>query len=230
MGYVPLFLAVTGTRCAVIGGDPSAEDRVRSLLAEEATVTVISPTLTLGLHQMVEQGLVRCHERVLMPGDLAGFTLAYCTDTDPAIVHMAVAEADARGVLINVLDDPGLCRFIAPAVVKRGALRIAISTSGASPALARAIRHELDEQFQPSWEVLLTALARVRGYLRDREPDATRRVALNRKLAELLRPVLLRGDYLAANAGLREEIGIGLADLGIEVPPVITPPRSPRSV
>jgi precorrin-2 dehydrogenase / sirohydrochlorin ferrochelatase len=219
MGYVPLFLAVTGRRCAVIGGDPSAEDRVRSLLAEEASVTVISPTLTLGLREMVERGLVCCRERVLMRGDLAGFTLAYCTAADPAIARMAVAEADARGVLINVLDSPELCRFIAPAVVERGALRIAISTSGASPALAKALRRELGEQFGPCWEVLLTALARARRYLRDREPDAARRAALNRKLAEILRPSLLQGDYLAANAGLRGEIGIGLADLGIELPP-----------
>lgn len=226
MGYVPLFLAVTGTRCVVIGGDPSAEDRVRSLLAEEAIVTVISPTLTPGLRQMVERGLVRCHERVLRPGDLAGCTLAYCTEADPAIARTAVGEADARGVLINVLDRPELCRFIAPAVVKRGALRIAISTSGASPALAKALRRELGEQFGPSWEVLLTALARVRRYLRKREPDAARRAELNRQLAEMLRPPLLQGDYVAASARLREGIGIGLEDLGIELPPVIAAARN----
>lgn len=219
MGYVPLFMAVTDQPCVVIGGDALAEERVRMLLAAGASVTVISPSLTPGLRSLVARGAAHYRGRALVAGDLTGFALAYCVDPDLAVGQRAAAEARALGVPLNVVDRPELCAFIAPAVLKRGPLQIAISTSGASPALAKILRQELGGQFGPAYELLLTVLAGVRRHIRDREPDPARRAALSHTLARALREPILRGDYAAAEAELRRELGLGLADLGIAPAP-----------
>lgn len=216
MGYVPLFMAVTDQPCVVIGGDALAEQRVRTLLAAGARVTVISGSLTSELHIMAANRTIQYRERVLATGDLIGFRLAYCVDPDPTIVARATAEARSLGLPINVTDRPELCSFIVPAMVKRGHLQIAISTSGASPALARILRQELAECFGPSYELLLTVLTSARRYLRDHEPDPARRAALSHALARALRDPLTHDDYAAAEAELRRCIGVGLADLGID--------------
>ena len=104
-------------------------------------------------------------------------------------------------------------------MVKRGALQIAVSTSGASPALARILRQELEASFGPAYELILTVLASARRYLREHEPDPTRRAALSHALARGLRDPILRDDYAAADAALRRWIGVGLAELGIDPPP-----------
>lgn len=219
MGYVPVFMAVTDRPCVVIGGDANAEERVRTLLAAGAIVTLISPSLTPGLHEMAATSAIQYRGRALAEGDIAGFTLAYCVEPDPAIATRAAAEARALGVPINIMDRPELCSFIAPAVVKRGALQIAVSTSGASPALARILRQELEVSFGPAYELILTVLASARRYLREHEPDPARRAALSHALARALRDPILRDDYAAADAALRRGIGVGLAELGIDPPP-----------
>jgi len=216
MGYVPLFMAVTDQPCVVIGGDAIAEQRVRALLAASAQVTVISGSLTPELHIMAANGTIQYRARALAAGDLTGFRLAYCVDPDPTIAACATAEARNLGVPINVTDRPELCSFIVPAMVKRGPLQIAVSTSGASPALARILRQELAECFGPSYELLLTVLTSARRYLRDHEPDPARRAALSHALARALRDPLTHADYAAAEAELRRCIGVGLADLGID--------------
>jgi precorrin-2 dehydrogenase/sirohydrochlorin ferrochelatase len=232
MGYVPLFMAVTDQPCVVIGGGAIAEQRVRTLLAASALVTVISDSLTPGLHIMAANGTIQYRARALAAGDLIGFRLVYCVDPDPTIAACAVAEARNLGLPINVTDRPELCSFIVPAMVKRGHLQIAVSTSGASPALARILRQELAECFGPSYELLLTVLTGARQYLRDHEPDPARRAALSHALARALRDPLTHDDYAAAEAALRRCIGVGLADLGIDPTPrsvVTTLPVTPGS-
>ena len=216
MGYIPLFMAVTDQPCVVVGGDAVAEERVRTLLAAGAIVTVISAALTPGLRELAERGAIQYRARALAAGDLAGFVLAYCVAPDLAVGRRAAAEARTLGVPINVMDRPELCSFIAPAVVKRGPLQIAVSTSGASPALAKILRQELEECFGPQYELLLAVLAGARRHLRRHEPDAGRRAELSHALARALRDPLMRDDYAAADAELRRHLGLGLADLGID--------------
>jgi siroheme synthase-like protein len=233
MDYLPLFMAVTDQPCVVIGGDASAEQRVLTLRAAGAQVTVISGSLTPGLHIMAANGTIQYRARALAAGDLTGFRLAYCVDADPAIAARATTEARNLGLPINVTDRPELCSFIVPAIVKRGHLQIAVSTGGASPALARILRQELAECFGPSYELLLTVLTSARRYLRNHEPDPARRAALSHALARALRDPLTHDDYAAAEAELRRCIGVGLADLGIDPIPslaVTTLPVTPESV
>lgn len=230
MGYVPLFMAVTNQPCVVIGGDAVAEERVRMLLAADASVTIISPSLTPGLARMVEGGTVQHRPHALEPGDLAGVTLAYCVAADDEAARRAAVAARAARVPINVHDHPELSSFIAPAVVRRGPLQIAVSTGGASPALARIIRHELEGSFRASYPLLLAVLAAARRYVRPRESDPRRRAELSHTLARVLRGPILRDDLAAADLELRRHLGVGFAELGIEATAVthrVRPPASP---
>src|SRR6266851_1242152 len=145
MGYIPIFLDVTGRRCVVVGGGEVAARKVESLLASGAQVIVVSPTLAApALNAAVDRGMVEHIARAYRRGDIAGCALAYAA-TDDRDLHRALAEeARALGIPLNVVDVPELCSFIAPAVVRQGALQIAISTGGASPAFAARVRRLKD--------------------------------------------------------------------------------------
>ena len=145
MGYLPLFMDVTDQPCVVIGGDELAASRVRALLDSGAVVTVIAATLAPSLDEMARAGRITYRARTFIPGDLEGFSLAFCTAFTHEEATIIAAEARALGVPINVTDRPQLCTFIMPAIVKRGDLQIAISTGGASPALAKHLRRELEQ-------------------------------------------------------------------------------------
>ncbi|MGH7837563.1 MAG: precorrin-2 dehydrogenase/sirohydrochlorin ferrochelatase family protein, partial [Candidatus Binataceae bacterium] len=111
-----------------------------------------------------------------------------------------------------------------PAVVKRGALQIAISTGGASPALAKILREELDQRLGPEYARLLTILAQTRELLREREPDSHRRARLARVLATELRAAITRGDDPGLDNVLMRHLGVTIASLGLE-PPLLDPLR-----
>jgi siroheme synthase-like protein len=216
MGYIPLFYDVTAKPCVVIGGGHSAEERVRSLLAAEAEVTVIAPVLTAGLAELAAAGRVHHRNRAFCGDDLRGFELAWCYEHEVEITHAVANAARALRVLLNIADRPAMCSFIAPAVVKRGALQVAISTGGASPALAGLIRQELEASIGPEYAGLLTILAKTRQWLRRCQPDAAQRARLGRLLARELRDAVVRGDEAAVDEVLTRHLGVTLARLGLE--------------
>ena len=162
MGYLPIFVDASGRHCVVIGGGEIAERKTRSLIGAGAAVTVVSPSLTPGLAELAERGTVRHHARRYRTGDLAGAFLVYEATGEIETGRAAAAEAQAGAMLINVADVPELCSFIAPAVIKRGGLQIAVSTGGASPAFARRIREELEDRFGPEYELMVEMLATAR--------------------------------------------------------------------
>src|SRR6266852_5989655 len=166
MGYIPIFLDVTGRRCVVIGGGEVAARKVESLIAAGAHVTVVSPSVTApALAAAVERGMATHIARAYRRGDIAGCALAYAA-TDDRDLHRALAdEARALGIPLNVVDVPDLCSFIAPAVVKRGALQIAISTGGAAPAFAARLRRQLQKQFGVEYGIALVVLRAARRLL-----------------------------------------------------------------
>ncbi len=140
MNYYPAFLNLTGRKAVVVGGGKVAERKVRALISSGADITLISPSLTKGLRKSLTAGIIRHIPRQYRRGDLKGAFLVIAA-TDSAETNRKVSkEAPA---LVNVVDVPEECNFIAPSVVKRGHLVIAISTGGASPAFSRAIRQEL---------------------------------------------------------------------------------------
>lgn len=215
MGYLPIFIDVSGRACIVIGGGEIAERKVRSLIEAGATVVVISPTVTPELAAMSRSGAIRHLARKYERGDLAGSWLAFEATGDDATARMVAVEAAERGVPNNVADVPELCTFIVPAVVRRGGLQLAISTGGASPALARKIREELEESFGPEYELTIELLADARRWLRVHESDLGSRARLLSALVNSdLRECLKRGDFDSVNAIVKRVLGVGLAGIG----------------
>ncbi len=176
--YYPIFLNLDGRRCVVVGGGSVAERKVGALLARGADVVVISPNLTEGLEALARDGKIGHFARGYQSGDLEGARLVFSA-TDDRPTNVAVFdEAETRGVPANVVDDPELCSFTVPSVVVRGELQIAISSGGASPALAKKIRLQLEEEFGPEYATLLDLLARFRERVLAQvaSPSARRRV------------------------------------------------------
>jgi len=140
----PIFLKLTGRPCIVIGAGNLAESKIESLRAANARVTVVAPTASAPIIEMAEAGEVVWHRRLYAAGDLAGQFLVVAATDVPEVNRAVFAEAEAAGILINAVDDPPFCDFYFPSVVRRGDLQIAISTAGASPALAQRLRKEIN--------------------------------------------------------------------------------------
>jgi len=150
----PIFLDLSGRRCVVVGGGGVAGRKARKLLQARARVVVISPEVRPELESVA----VEVHRRPYVEGDLEGAYLAFAA-TDSREVNAAVArEAEERGIPVNVADRPSEGDFALPSVLRRGRLQVAVSTGGASPALARRIKDELEESFGPEWAGLVEEL------------------------------------------------------------------------
>ena len=163
MGTFPLFLELAGIPCLVIGGGKIAEGKVRALLKCGARVTVVSPTLAAGLKALARQGKIRWRRRLFQAGDLNGAQLVVAATDRQPVNEVASRLAKKRGIWINVVDQPRLCTFIFPSIVRRGKLTLAISTGGISPALAKWIRIDLQRRYGPEFGNLLNGMSRVRG-------------------------------------------------------------------
>jgi siroheme synthase-like protein len=159
VGLFPLFVDLRERACVVLGGGAVAERKVESLLAVGALVTVVSPALTERLREHVVSGRIAHVARGYRAGDLAGAALAFAATDDGAINAAVACEGQARGIWVNAADDPAHCDFILPAVVRRGEVVVAVSTGGASPALARAVR----ERIESALPVGIAALAEIAG-------------------------------------------------------------------
>lgn len=166
--YYPVFLDLTDGPVLVVGGGSVAEGKVEGLLAAGANVTVVSPTVTPRLAGWVAAGRIEYLARAYQPGDLAGRRLALVATDDPAVSGAVAAEGRERGIWVNAADEPARCDFILPAVIRRGRLVVAVSTGGASPAAARAIREELEGYLTEEHAMLVEVAADAREDLRRR--------------------------------------------------------------
>jgi precorrin-2 dehydrogenase len=205
--YYPAFLDLRGRPCVVLGGGPAAEQKVRGLLDCGANVTLIAPTVTSGLVGLAAAHRITIRERAYARGDLAGAFLAIVADGDAAAHRAVWDEAEAEHVLLNAVDDAPFCHFIAPAIHRQGALTVAISTAGRSPALAVRLRDRIAAELGPGYAVLLDLLGGLREEIAAREPDPSRRAALWHRLVdvELLGPIR-RGDVEEARRRAREVV------------------------
>jgi len=162
MALFPLFVELGGRPCIVFGGGAVAERKILALLAVGAVVTVVSPTLSVALTELATAGLIAHVSRAYADGDLAGAVLAFAATDDGAVNAEVAREGRTRGVWVNAADDPAHCDAILPAVVHRGALTVAISTGGASPALARAVRERLERALPEAYGSLAEVAAEAR--------------------------------------------------------------------
>jgi len=141
--YYPLFLDMTDKLCIVVGGGAVAERKARGLLNAGARVRLISPEVTRGVRRLARQGRIEVVPREYQEGDLDGAALAIAA-TNAREVNMRVkGESKRLSIPLNVADRPDLGDFIVPAVVRKGPVVVALSTSGLLPVLARRLKEEI---------------------------------------------------------------------------------------
>ncbi len=217
MALLPIFVEVQSRPVLVVGGGEVAQRKVEALVEAGARVTVISPRLTPRLAQLAARGTIRHLARRYQPGDLTGFTLVYGATDDPGVHRQLAVEARSRGAMLNLADQPHLCDFIVPAVVRRGELVVAISTGGSSPALASRLRRQFETILGPEYELLLAIMQEARKRLHaSTENRLSRMDALNSLAASGLEEPLRRRDFAQADRLLVEHLGenFSLAELG----------------
>ncbi len=180
--------------CIVVGGGSVAERKVHSLLDVGARVRVISPKLTERLQAWAGQGLIQHAPRAYQPGDLEGAFLVFAATDDHEVNRAVSEEAQARHSLVNVVDDPELCNFTVPAVVRRGRLTVGISTEGQSPALAAHLRQRIEQMIGPEYAELLEILGDLREQAISVCPPDRRRDLWYRLIESDILDLLRRGQ------------------------------------
>ena len=166
--YYPAFLNIKGKHCVVFGGGTVAEGKIAKLRDAGAKITVVSPRVTAGILASVQDGHLDWQAREYRTGDLEGAFLGIATTDRRSVNQSIYQEAQELGVLLNVVDEPAQCSFIAPSVVNRGPVTVAISTGGTSPALARKLREELSANPVLGWADLAGILAQARNQVKQR--------------------------------------------------------------
>jgi precorrin-2 dehydrogenase / sirohydrochlorin ferrochelatase len=201
---IPFYIAclkLSGRRCVVIGGGDVGLEKVEGLLACEGEVTLIAPDAIEALRELADEGSIRWERRAYAgPEDLEGVFMVIAATNDTDVNIQVYDHAERRAMLVNVVDVPPLCNFILPAIIRTGPLAIAISTAGASPALAKRIRDEIADEYGEPYARLAILLNEVRGWAKGSLPTYQDRKAFFESIVngdpdpvELLR----RGDEQA---------------------------------
>ncbi len=209
MSYYPIYLDMDGRRCLVIGGGAVAERKIASLLEVGALPTVVSPTTTDTIARWANDQTIELIARRYQSSDLAEHEIAFVATDDGALNAQVFSAGRRLGVWVNAADDPAHCDFILPSVLRRGDLTVAVSSGGASPALSRTIREELELYFTGEYELLVKLAAEARLELHARgltAPFETWRRALSGDVRQLL----MHGDVARAKALLLGELGVEL--------------------
>jgi precorrin-2 dehydrogenase/sirohydrochlorin ferrochelatase len=185
MDLFPIFLKLTGRRCLVVGAGNLAESKIESLRAAHGEVTVIAPAASPRIVDLAEAGEIIWHQREYAAGDVTPDLFLVVTATNVGAVNRAVyLEAQSKNIICNAVDDPPFCDFYFPSVVRRGDLQIAISTAGASPALAQRLRKEINAQLPLDTGDWLTDLGHLRREVVQAEPLNEERKLLLHQLAQ----------------------------------------------
>jgi siroheme synthase-like protein len=188
----PIYADLTGRAVLVVGGGVVAARKVEALLKRQIRVTVVAPEICPELQKLTNDSGLVIHQRSYQKGDMAEHWLVIAATDNSELNQKVFAESAEARIFCNAVDQPELCTFHVPAVVRQGLLQIAISTGGASPALARSIRQELQEQFGPAYGELLEGLLELRNCFRQKYPeDAARRRELLESFLDSPEPKLL---------------------------------------
>jgi len=183
-GYPVFLIGLDRRRCVVVGGDGEAQRKVEGLLECDARVTVIAARATDRIHALAALDELTWLERDYRSGDLEGALLVIVAEREPQLRARIRDDARAAGALVNVMDDAEHCDFIAGSVVRRGALTVAISTSGSAPAMAVRLRQRLERELGPELGEFLELMASVRDRVARRHSDFRRRRALWYRLVD----------------------------------------------
>ena len=180
---LPIFIKLANRPCLVVGAGTVAASKIAALLASGARITVVAPAANSEVRQLVASGQLRWLPRKFQPEDLAGAFLAIAATSDSAVNRAVFLGSQRLGVLCNSVDDPPHCDFYFPAVVRRGDLQIAISTSGESPAVAQRFRQEIDDNLDHCIADWLYLVGDVRREIMAKHPPSDERKRLLHLLA-----------------------------------------------
>jgi siroheme synthase-like protein len=175
----PVSLKIDGARCLVVGGGKVALQKARALARGGARLTVVSPELAPAFKRLEARYL----RRPFRPSDATGQFLAIAATDDSEVNRAVHRECLRRGVLVNVVDVPALCTFIVPSVVRRGPVTLAISTDGESPALAKALRKDLERLYPRSLGRFARTVGRARRRILRALPPSEARTRILKGLA-----------------------------------------------
>ena len=169
MDYLPIFLAVKGEPCLLVGGSPAAEPKARLLLRAGARLVVVATSLTPELREVTAEAGVTWHRRAFLDGDLDGMRLVVVAANDDALARSVAEAAKRRGIPVNAVDRRSLCSFILPSILDRSPLVAAVSTGGAAPILARILRARLET-------IIPAQFGRLARFLGEIRPEVLRRI------------------------------------------------------
>ena len=196
----PMFLKLEGRQCLVVGAGRIGEPKIGGLLETGARIRVVALDASLAVREWARAGKLALELRAFSADDLDGAFLAVVATNSRTLNERVYHEAQRRGVLCNVVDVPDLCDFFYPAVVRRGDLQIAVSTSGQSPSLAQKIRQQLEKQFGPGYAQWVAELGETRKLILASDLDRERKLDLLHSLAsrEALEAALAEERELSA--------------------------------
>src|SRR5688572_10239848 len=157
-------LKLTGRRCLVVGGGDIGLEKVEGLLACDGKVVLVAPDAVPELEALAAEGSIEWHRREYESADLEATFIAIAATSDTDVNIRVYEDAERRAMLVNIVDVPPLCNFILPAIVRTGPLAIAISTAGASPALAKRIKAEIAAEYGEAYARLAVLLNEARGW------------------------------------------------------------------
>ncbi len=179
----PMFLKLEARQCLVIGAGKVAEPKIGGLLDTGARIRVVALAASSAVREWARVGKIELELRAFSAEDLDGAFLAIVATNSRSLNERVYQQAQRRGVLCNVVDVPDLCDFFYPAVVRRGDLQIAVSTSGQSPSLAQKIRQQLEKQFGPGYTAWVAELGETRKLILTSDLDKKRKLDLLHSLA-----------------------------------------------
>jgi precorrin-2 dehydrogenase/sirohydrochlorin ferrochelatase len=179
----PMFLKLEGRRCLVVGAGHVAEGKIASLIESGASVEVVAKHALPTIAQWSDEGRIGLQLRSFSRDDLDDVFLCVVATSSSDLNKNIYYEANRRGVVCNVVDVPDLCDFYYPAVVRRGDLQIAISTNGHSPALAKRLREQLEQQFGPAYAEWVAELGETRKLVMESELNTDQKRELVLSLA-----------------------------------------------
>jgi precorrin-2 dehydrogenase/sirohydrochlorin ferrochelatase len=216
--YYPLFLKVEKRACLVVGGGEVGARKVKTLLHCGGLVGVVSPEVVPWLAKKIQEGAVEKVGSHYEEHQLQGRFLVIAATDDKALNCRIAQDAEKRGLLCNVVDYPQEGNFILPALVQRGALTLAISTSGQSPALARQLRQELEKRFGMEYADFLELMGAVRSRLLAESQDFRANKKLFDQLVQSpLLELVRRRDRDGVDHLLRTVLGSGYSLKDLEV-------------
>lgn len=182
--YYPIFLDISKKPCLVVGGGKVAERKVRILLKFNGSIKVVSPRISSPLRELAEKGRIDILLKEYEANDLNGVALVFAATNIENINLRIRDDASERNIPVNVVDNPSLCDFIVPSIVKKDPIMIAISTSGLLPSLSKKLRKDIAERITRDYILYASIMGRFRKLLMIKVKDTKYRQSIMKKIAK----------------------------------------------